>query len=295
MALNPLKLSILFFLLSVVNPFPSVEPRTLEPSKDTFTKTLRNLEGVHKGQEAKGLVELKRYLEKYGYLTNTNSSNDNFDENVESALKNYQVFHHLPATGEVDAETIKTMSLPRCGLPDIITNPNANGLGSPENYSFFPGAPRWAKRALAYAHISSAAVSISSNNVRQAMRSAQQKWAQVTDFTFTETGSLSVADIRYGFHRGPHGDGYPFDGPGRVLAHAFSPQDGRLHFDGDEPWSSSGSSGIDFESVCLHEMGHILGLGHSDFPDAVMFPTYAGERRDLSQDDINGIQALYGP
>jgi hypothetical protein len=47
-------------------------------------------------------------------------------------------------------------------------------------------------------------------------------------------------------------------------------------------------------SVTLHEVGHALGLAHSDLPSAVMYPFYR-QSTTLSADDINGIQALYGP
>ena len=112
----------------------------------------------------RGVGELKSYLKKFGYLTtNDNSSNNNhFDKNVEFALKEYQVFHHLRPTGRVDAETIKRMGLPRCGVPDIITpqNHKLKGLVILANYSFFSGSPKWeeSKRALTYTFVSSANV-----------------------------------------------------------------------------------------------------------------------------------------
>ena len=43
--------------------------------------------------------------------------------------------------------------------------------------------------------------------------------------------------IGLSFFSKKHDDIYPFDGTGKVLAHAFFPPDGRVHFDDDEAWS----------------------------------------------------------
>src|SRR5438128_68724 len=76
--------------------------------------------------------------------------------------------------------------------------------------------------------------------LREELTRALKLWSDVSQLTFTETRK-SDADIIVSFRSGPHGDDYPFDGPGNILAHAFFPVRGSkiagdAHFDADEKW-----------------------------------------------------------
>lgn len=51
----------------------------------------------------------------------------------------------------------------------------------------------------------------------------------------------------------------------------------------------------DVQSIVVHEVGHFLGLAHSDDEDALMAPTYSpgSVRRDVADDDIEALCAAY--
>ncbi|KAL0459161.1 UNVERIFIED_CONTAM: Metalloendoproteinase 1 [Sesamum latifolium] len=199
--------------------------------------------------------------------------------------------------GFVDANTISKMSRLRCGVPDHFSLNKSHELHLhiptfSSHYTFYPGHPKWprTKRRLTYSFQPG-----TRTDVINPILHATQMWASVSHFTFTQARSHNRANIKISFQFGDHGDGFPFDGPGGTLAHAFPPSDGRLHFDGDETWVDGVLPGaIDMQTVGLHELGHILGLGHSPDYNSIMSPFFgSGQRKFLGQDDIDGIRALY--
>ncbi|KAL1804413.1 hypothetical protein DCAR_0936062 [Daucus carota subsp. sativus] len=285
----------------------SIPHSNLSAAWDSF----HALAGCHSGDQKPGLAKLKQYFHSFGYLTISNFS-DNFDDSLEAAIKTYQLNFNLNSTGELDDSTLTQILQPRCGVADIVngtttmkSNSNVTkrrNLGVVKHYSFFSGSPRWGgkKSELTFAFLPENRLD---ESVKAVFATAFDRWAEVTPLTFRETASYSQADIKIGFYSRDHGDGEPFDGVLGTLGHAFSPPSGHLHLDGDENWVINGEilrspaeDAVDLESVVVHEIGHLLGLGHSSVESAIMFPSISsGVRRvELAGDDIEGVQALYG-
>ncbi len=124
------------------------------------------------------------------------------------------------------------------------------------------------------------------------------EWGKYASILFSPASDANRArNISILFAGRAHGDGYAFDGPGKVLAHTFYPSPpnpepiaGDMHFDDDENWRIGEE--VDVFTVSLHEAGHALGLGHSDNPNSVMYPYYRRVTA-LTEDDIAAIRELY--
>ncbi|KAK2636369.1 hypothetical protein Ddye_031161 [Dipteronia dyeriana] len=274
---------------------------------DEFKKFI----GAHGGEVIEGLSKVKIYLQHYGYIPNTAKNFTNtFDETLVAAIKSYQKFYNIEQTGQLDTKTIAQMILPRCGNRDVgdqtssssSSSRSSSHVNSVGHYEYFPDNPRWDKLALTFAFLPGNHLS---ENYKKTIVRAFSSWAAVTPLTFTRTESYNEADIKIAFYSGDHGDGGPFDGTLGQLAHAFEPPAGMFHFDSDENWEVEGEllklpsrvvTAVDLESVAVHEIGHLLGLGHSTDKESVMYATLPTLARKvlLKRDDIAGIQSIYG-
>ncbi|XP_067132303.1 matrix metalloproteinase-2-like [Centruroides vittatus] len=237
------------------------------------------------------------FLTKYGYLPQSDLQTGNLrtESQLKEAIKLMQRFGNIPQTGVIDNMTLKLMKRKRCGVPDLI--------GTSERVKRYAlQGQKWPKTNLTWS-IKQWAPNVDPNMIRQQFSKAFKVWSDASSLTFQQTRDIN-ADIVISFLRGSHGDGYPFDGRGSVLAHAFFPGEGiggDAHFDAEELWMStlpeSDSEGVNLFAVAAHEFGHSLGLSHSSITGSLMFPYYQGinDNFQLPYDDTVGIQQLYGP
>ncbi|XP_043091592.1 matrix metalloproteinase-25 [Puntigrus tetrazona] len=256
------------------------------------------------------------WLVRYGYLPSPDTLIGRLHtrEGIEEAVRKMQQFAGIEETGKLDHATLEVMARPRCSLPDTISSEDLlkgkrRGKEKLKRKYTLPRL-RWDKTDITWSVQEFPSPSMSPTLhpglVRLILTSALQVWSDVTPLRFHPSSydPSPQIEIKVTFVSGYHEDGYPFDGRGGTLAHAFFPGKGDLagdtHFDDGESWSyGDWSSSTDLFTVAVHEFGHALGLFHSSSNDSIMKPYYRGPVGDmhsfsLSLEDRLKIQALYG-
>ena len=131
----------------------------------------------------------------------------------------------------------------------------------------------------------------------------KQIWSNVSNLKFTrkDFGKVHI-EMRFILGEKNHSDGRGGD-----LGRASYPRlGGDIFFDDEELWRFESYNSylsvfykeINFLLIATHELGHALGLEHSEKVRAVMTPDdrtlYQVGKVRLDVDDVQAIQALYG-
>ena len=172
------------------------------------------------------------------------------------------------------------------------------------------------------------------NTVVQIVDSAFSQWTQSTcapdengntrvSISATNLGPVACNQVQYSSDQGNqhvilfHDDVWPHDtgGPGGGMVSSstlglttvtFDADTGEIYdvdteINGTQPLSATDSPAdvmYDLPSIITHEMGHFLGLAHSDHTNATMFAFYtfgSTTIRTLTDDDKAGLCAIYPP
>jgi hypothetical protein len=139
-------------------------------------------------------------------------------------LRKFQEQHGLKMTGILDTSTIRQMNRPRCGNSDV----RSSTLG---DYKWSRSSLTWSLRSYPR--------QISKARATAIVHEAFNAWSAHIPLQIKETCSTCSADFNIEIVSYRHNgcdDGGAFDGRDGVLAHAYFPENGQIHFDADEHW-----------------------------------------------------------
>ncbi|MEM7261577.1 MAG: matrixin family metalloprotease [Planctomycetota bacterium] len=157
---------------------------------------------------------------------------------------------------------------------------------------------RWEKPNALTVHVDPAGAPVAAERFEAAIAEALAIWAGTGVVGFrrmeTDEGSAgSTPDITISWRGAREEKGLPFlhghlARTGPVGPGAF------IHFNRDHRWTLDDGRTPALLPAALHEIGHVLGLGHSSNPDASLYSQYGAKRRSLSPSDLAALHTLYG-
>jgi hypothetical protein len=255
------------------------------------------------GSQGDDVRTLHDYLTLFGYYPNPTLSQkyprwrpivdrspsiaDAFDDDTETAVRQLQLNASLPQTGLVDQATRDLMRTRRCGVPDGIIPLDATDKFALLN-NISAASLNWTW------YLTSSDDQVTVAQAQMALSNAAATWSGQSSLSFsfgvpTITGSPPNVVVDFENLNSPLTLGETGNG-------GSAEPEMTLNTQVDWTVSVPPSAGfVDMQSVFLHEMGHALGLAHSAFSAAVMYPYLASSNfdRTLDTDDDVGISTLW--
>ena len=173
--------------------------------------------------------------------------------------------------------------------------------GTPE--AFVLAGPRWAQPETAY-FVNSSNLDLGASAAETAVRAGADVWQQQAGaFRFaygghasqntTANDGINLVLFRNASSGSAIATTYWWSTEGHIIDADIIFWDAAFKFFSG---TSGCSGGFYVEDIAAHEFGHALGLGHSSFATATMYPSAAhcdASLRSLDPDDISGVRALY--
>ncbi|KAK0395890.1 hypothetical protein QR680_001476 [Steinernema hermaphroditum] len=118
-------------------------------------------------------------------------------------------------------------------------------------------------------------------------------WEKALPINFLEISRERNANIVISFEERKPKESHDITGISAAETHGA-----RILLWNDQQWSyrnKNSTLGVtNLYHTLLHEIGHVLGMEHSQNPDSIMYPTFTSEKKDIDQEDVDNVRKLYG-
>ncbi|WJX62253.1 hypothetical protein P8452_47267 [Trifolium repens] len=252
-----------------------------------------------KNVQIEDLDLIKQYLFHLGYLQQNPPYDISLDKKTKSAIEAYQKKFNLQDNGFLlNSRTLQQILLPRCGVPDVNFEYT---LGHKNNAMSWPKGNKWFSKDTKFLTYGFAPSNIPSD-MKEVFKNALMRWSTRTNvLTFMEVTSYDDANIKIGLYEHNFNDVVQDVVLGDTVISLqlnSGVKSGEIRFDASKYWVlptnddntlSLQDEKIDFETMAMHQIGHLLGLDHSFETDSIMYPIIKQRKVTISNSDITNM------